>query len=51
MKISQMHFGKRIWVECPHCGKRLAMVEKDSKVQKVFIKCNRCKNEIEIKNA
>ena len=50
MKNLQMHSGKRLWIECPHCGKKLAMVEAQSKVEKVFIKCTRCKNEIEIKN-
>ena len=50
MKNSQTHFGNRKWIECPHCGKKLAMVEEHSKVEKVFIKCTRCKNEIEIKN-
>lgn len=44
-----MPFSK-IWISCPHCGKKLAMVEENTKVEKVYVKCTRCKNEIEIKN-
>lgn len=53
MKNSQMHLDKDLekeWFVCPYCGKKLAMIDKDSKVEKVFIKCTRCKNEIEITN-
>ncbi|WP_282926886.1 MJ0042-type zinc finger domain-containing protein [Helcococcus kunzii] len=49
MKNLQMPFSRK-WVTCPHCGKRLAMVDKNSNIEKVYIKCTRCKNEIEIKN-
>lgn len=36
------------WYSCPHCGKKLCRINKESKAKKIFIWCKQCKKEIEI---
>ena len=38
------------WYECPYCGKRLLKYDEvKARSNDVFIKCRKCKREIEIK--
>lgn len=39
----------KLWYYCPKCGQKLLLHEEGAKSEKVFLKCKRCKNEIEIK--
>lgn len=38
------------WFVCPICGFKLLMVDNTKKIEGVYLKCKKCKNEIEIKN-
>lgn len=37
------------WFRCPKCGQKLLKYKEDAESKKVYLKCKRCKNEIEIK--
>lgn len=39
----------RYWFRCPDCGQKLAQKEKGAVSSGVFIKCKKCRKEIEIK--
>ena len=41
--------GKKTWYRCPICGQKILKVNGLAKSQGLFIKCKKCKNEIEIK--
>ena len=38
------------WYYCPVCGQKLLMVEPSKKFEGVYIKCKRCRQEVEIVN-
>ncbi len=40
----------RIFFKCPYCGRKLAIIDSTKKIQGVFLKCGKCKREVEIKN-
>ena len=37
------------WYRCPVCGQKLLKVSNKAKSKGLYIKCKKCKNEIEIK--
>lgn len=37
------------WYKCPICGQKILKYEENAKSEKVYIKCKKCKNIIEIK--
>lgn len=39
---------EKIYVNCPHCGKKLFKIIKESTYKKIFIWCKTCKREIEM---
>lgn len=43
-----MRYGRE-WYRCPICGQKLLQKNKDGESKDIFIKCKKCKNEIEIK--
>lgn len=36
------------WIVCPICGRKLALCSKNAKVVGVFVKCPKCREEIEL---
>lgn len=38
----------KIYVCCPHCGKKLFRIEKDSKFKNIYIWCKKCNKEIKV---
>jgi len=38
------------WFVCPICGQKLLMIDKTKNIEGVYIKCKKCKQEVEIKN-
>lgn len=56
MVILEMHFKeikkppiKRMWYQCPHCGKNLIVYDNTAHCSGIFVKCKNCKNEVEIR--
>ncbi|EJU22582.1 hypothetical protein HMPREF1143_1762 [Peptoanaerobacter stomatis] len=40
---------KKQWYYCPHCGQKLLLYDVvNGKSRKIFVKCKKCKKEIEI---
>lgn len=39
----------RAWILCPHCKKRIAQYDPDALVRGLFVHCNRCKADFELK--
>lgn len=39
---------KRNWFICPQCGQKICQFSDEAKAFKLFIKCKKCHNEIEI---
>lgn len=37
------------YVVCPHCGKKLFRIEKDSCYDNIFVWCKTCRKEIQIR--
>lgn len=37
------------WFQCPICGQKILKISAASKSEGLYIKCKKCKNEIEIK--
>lgn len=42
-------YKENIYVHCPHCGKKLFRIDKDSEFKKIYLWCKNCKKEIECK--
>lgn len=38
------------WYLCTCCKQKLLMIDPSKKIEGVYIKCKKCRNEIEIKN-
>lgn len=38
----------KTWYRCPVCGQKILKIKENAKASKLYIKCKRCKNEIEI---
>lgn len=36
------------WFRCPHCGKSLFPLRKETKIQNMPFRCKACKNDIEV---
>lgn len=39
----------RKWFCCPHCGQKLALIEDSAICYGVFVRCKKCRMEVEIK--
>lgn len=37
------------WYKCPVCGQKILKISKEAQSRGLYIKCKKCKNEIEIK--
>lgn len=37
------------WYKCPICGQKILKISKEAQSKGLYIKCKKCKNEIEIK--
>ena len=38
------------WYNCPVCGQKLLKINPEKKIEGVYIKCKRCRQEVEIIN-
>lgn len=41
---------KKEWWLCPMCGQKLLMIDSLKHIEGVYVKCKKCKQEVEIKN-
>lgn len=39
----------RTWYHCPKCGQKICMASSNASGKEIFIKCKKCKSEIEIR--
>lgn len=39
----------KTWYKCPKCGQKLALVAQNASCYGVFVRCKKCRIEIEIK--
>lgn len=40
---------ERLWFKCPHCNKNIAIYDNTAVCGGVYVKCSKCRREIEIK--
>lgn len=40
---------ERKWYACPYCGQKLVIVNNVAHSAGVYVRCKRCRNEVEIK--
>lgn len=40
----------KTWFICPICGQKLLIIDKAKNIEGVYIKCKKCKQEIEVTN-
>lgn len=40
---------ERKWFSCPYCGKNLVIVDNTARCNGIYVKCKKCKREVEIR--
>lgn len=38
----------KLYITCPHCGKKLLRIDKDSQFKNIYVWCKICKKEIKL---
>lgn len=41
---------KKEWYNCPVCGQKLLKINPSKKIEGVYIKCKKCRQEVEVNN-